>query len=155
VLLVWLTFGARPRSAARRAGRARRPAAGLEPPQRADELVAADDEEIAIVIEVDAARDRTCRAHRSPHARARARGADRPARGARAATSPCPLPELLVALPGAAQARSGRRVAAGRGFAVSEPVLDEAQCAALADRFDSGRVRSTIDMARHRFGDGC
>jgi uncharacterized protein len=41
-----------------------------------------------------------------------------------------------------------------RGFAVTEPLLDAAECAALADLFDGGRFRSTIDMARHRFGDG-
>ncbi|MFL5851482.1 MAG: 2OG-Fe(II) oxygenase, partial [Solirubrobacteraceae bacterium] len=41
-----------------------------------------------------------------------------------------------------------------RGFAVTEPILDPAECTALADLFDSGRFRSTIDMARHRFGDG-
>jgi uncharacterized protein len=41
-----------------------------------------------------------------------------------------------------------------RGFAVSEPLLGDAECAALADLFDGGRFRSTIDMARYRFGDG-
>ncbi|MBS1677803.1 MAG: 2OG-Fe(II) oxygenase [Actinobacteria bacterium] len=41
-----------------------------------------------------------------------------------------------------------------RGFAVTEPVLDEAECAGLAALFDGGRFRSTVDMARHRFGDG-
>ena len=41
-----------------------------------------------------------------------------------------------------------------RGFAVSEPVLSGAECEALADLFDGGRFRSTIDMARYRFGDG-
>jgi hypothetical protein len=40
------------------------------------------------------------------------------------------------------------------GFAVTEPLLDAEQCAALADLFDGGRFRSTVDMARHRFGDG-
>jgi uncharacterized protein len=43
---------------------------------------------------------------------------------------------------------------AARGFAVSGPVLDPAECAALAALFDEGRFRSTIDMARYRFGDG-
>jgi hypothetical protein len=42
----------------------------------------------------------------------------------------------------------------GRGFALSEPLLDAGECAALADLFDGGRFRSTIDMARYRFGDG-
>jgi hypothetical protein len=41
-----------------------------------------------------------------------------------------------------------------RGFAVTEPVLDEGECDALAGLFDDGRFRSTVDMARHRFGDG-
>jgi uncharacterized protein len=41
-----------------------------------------------------------------------------------------------------------------RGFAITEPVLDEGECAELAALFDDGRFRSTVDMARHRFGDG-
>ena len=41
-----------------------------------------------------------------------------------------------------------------RGFAVSEPLLSGGECDALADLFDGGRFRSTIDMARYRFGDG-
>jgi uncharacterized protein len=41
-----------------------------------------------------------------------------------------------------------------RGFAVTAPLLRERECAELADLFDGGRFRSTIDMARHRFGDG-
>jgi hypothetical protein len=41
-----------------------------------------------------------------------------------------------------------------RGFAVTEPLLTAAECGALAELFDGGRFRSTIDMARHRFGDG-
>ena len=41
-----------------------------------------------------------------------------------------------------------------RGFAVTAPVLDSGETAELADLFDGGRFRSTIDMARHRFGDG-
>jgi hypothetical protein len=41
-----------------------------------------------------------------------------------------------------------------RGFAVTAPLLGERECAALAALFDGGRFRSTIDMARHRFGDG-
>ena len=41
-----------------------------------------------------------------------------------------------------------------RGFAVTEPLLGDAECGELADLFDGGRFRSTIDMARHRFGDG-
>jgi len=41
-----------------------------------------------------------------------------------------------------------------RGFAVSDRLLREDECRELADLFDGGRFRSTIDMARHRFGDG-
>jgi hypothetical protein len=41
-----------------------------------------------------------------------------------------------------------------RGFAVTAPLLSERECEELADLFDGGRFRSTIDMARHRFGDG-
>ena len=41
-----------------------------------------------------------------------------------------------------------------RGFAITEPLLGAAECRELAELFDGGRFRSTIDMARHRFGDG-
>jgi uncharacterized protein len=41
-----------------------------------------------------------------------------------------------------------------RGFAVTEPLLDERETDDLAGLFDGGRFRSTIEMARHRFGDG-
>ena len=41
-----------------------------------------------------------------------------------------------------------------RGFAITPPVLEPAECSDLSDLFDGGRFRSTIDMARHRFGDG-
>jgi hypothetical protein len=41
-----------------------------------------------------------------------------------------------------------------RGFAVTEPVLGDADCRDLAALFDGDGFRSTIDMARHRFGDG-
>jgi hypothetical protein len=41
-----------------------------------------------------------------------------------------------------------------QGFAVTAPVLDADACEQLADLFDGGRFRSTIDMARYRFGDG-
>lgn len=40
------------------------------------------------------------------------------------------------------------------GFAVTEPVLTAGESVDLADLFDSDRFRSTIEMARHRFGDG-
>lgn len=42
----------------------------------------------------------------------------------------------------------------GRGFAITEPLLSPSECGDLAALFDGGRFRSTIDMARHRFGDG-
>lgn len=40
------------------------------------------------------------------------------------------------------------------GHATTAPLLDPAECDELSDLFDGGRFRSTIDMARHRFGDG-
>ena len=41
-----------------------------------------------------------------------------------------------------------------KGHAVTVPVLSEHECGELSDLFDDGRFRSTIDMARYRFGDG-
>src|SRR6202034_482908 len=41
-----------------------------------------------------------------------------------------------------------------RGHAITAPILTEDECGDLADLFDSGTFRSTIDMARYRFGDG-
>jgi hypothetical protein len=41
-----------------------------------------------------------------------------------------------------------------RGFAITEPVLTATECRELASLFDGDYFRSTIDMARHRFGDG-
>jgi hypothetical protein len=41
-----------------------------------------------------------------------------------------------------------------RGFAITEPVLDAPECRELAGLFDEDRFRSTIEMARYRFGDG-
>ncbi len=41
-----------------------------------------------------------------------------------------------------------------RGFAVTPPVLSAGECRELAALFDGDGFRSTIDMARHRFGDG-
>ena len=41
-----------------------------------------------------------------------------------------------------------------RGFAVTPPVLSADECRELAALFDGDGFRSTIDMARHRFGDG-
>ena len=40
------------------------------------------------------------------------------------------------------------------GHAITAPLLDRDECEALCERFDAGRFRSTIDMARHRFGEG-
>ena len=41
-----------------------------------------------------------------------------------------------------------------KGHAVTVPVLTGDECDELSDLFDSGRFRSTIEMARYRFGDG-
>jgi hypothetical protein len=41
------------------------------------------------------------------------------------------------------------------GCALTDPVLDPAECRALADLYDDlALFRSTVDMARHRFGEG-
>ena len=40
------------------------------------------------------------------------------------------------------------------GHAVTPVLLSDDECGELAGLFDGGRFRSTIDMARHRFGDG-
>ncbi len=40
------------------------------------------------------------------------------------------------------------------GFALTEPLLSEGECDELAGLFDAGRFRATVEMARHRFGDG-
>ena len=40
------------------------------------------------------------------------------------------------------------------GFAVTPPLLNTEECTNLAGLFDHGTFRSTIEMARHRFGDG-
>jgi hypothetical protein len=41
-----------------------------------------------------------------------------------------------------------------RGFALTAPVLTAGERDELAELFEHGRFRSTIDMARHRFGEG-
>ncbi len=41
-----------------------------------------------------------------------------------------------------------------QGHAITVPLLDSAETEELAGLFDGGRFRTTIDMARHRFGDG-
>lgn len=40
------------------------------------------------------------------------------------------------------------------GHAVTDPLLSANECDELSDMFDGGRFRTTIDMARHRFGEG-
>jgi hypothetical protein len=41
-----------------------------------------------------------------------------------------------------------------QGFAITDPLLDAGECEDLASLFEGGQFRSTIEMARHRFGDG-
>jgi hypothetical protein len=41
-----------------------------------------------------------------------------------------------------------------RGFALTERVFTTDECRELAELFDGDAFRSTIDMARHRFGEG-
>jgi hypothetical protein len=41
-----------------------------------------------------------------------------------------------------------------QGFAVTDQILDTGECRELAGLFDGDGFRSTIDMARHRFGHG-
>ena len=41
-----------------------------------------------------------------------------------------------------------------QGHAITPPLLDAAECGELSALFDDGSFRATIDMARHRFGDG-
>jgi uncharacterized protein len=41
-----------------------------------------------------------------------------------------------------------------RGFAITAQLLRAPETRELASLFDAGRFRSTIDMARHRFGEG-
>ena len=40
------------------------------------------------------------------------------------------------------------------GFAITPRLLNDGECEELSDLFEHGRFRSTIDMARHRFGEG-
>jgi uncharacterized protein len=47
-----------------------------------------------------------------------------------------------------------RRELDERGFALTDRVLRADECEELAGLFDGDGFRSTIDMARHRFGDG-
>src|SRR3954451_21822339 len=41
-----------------------------------------------------------------------------------------------------------------RGHAVTSVLLADDECDALCELFEAGNFRSTIDMARYRFGDG-
>jgi uncharacterized protein len=41
-----------------------------------------------------------------------------------------------------------------RGFALTDQILDGSECRELAELYDGDGFRSTIDMARHRFGEG-
>jgi len=41
-----------------------------------------------------------------------------------------------------------------QGFALTPPVLRAGECQELASLYENGRHRTTIDMARHRFGSG-
>jgi uncharacterized protein len=41
-----------------------------------------------------------------------------------------------------------------QGHAITVPLLEAAETEELSGLFDGGRFRTTIDMARHRFGDG-
>ncbi len=66
------------------------------------------------------------------------------------ATSPASLTARVEALPWPKL----REQLDARGFAVTPPVLDAAECHGLAELFEGGRFRSTIDMARYRFGEG-
>jgi hypothetical protein len=61
-----------------------------------------------------------------------------------------PIPARVDALPWADLSAQLDR----RGCAITPPLLTAAECGELAALFDAGRFRSTIDMARHRFGDG-
>jgi uncharacterized protein len=65
-------------------------------------------------------------------------------------TRPAALADRVDALPWAAL----RADLDAHGFAVTAPLVTADECTALAALFDEGRFRSTIDMARHRFGDG-
>jgi hypothetical protein len=47
-----------------------------------------------------------------------------------------------------------RRELDAHGFAITPPLLTDDECDELSDLFELGSFRSTIDMARHRFGEG-
>jgi hypothetical protein len=61
-----------------------------------------------------------------------------------------PIPDRVDALPWADLTADLE----DRGFAVTPPLLTATECRELAALFDGGRFRATVEMARHRFGDG-
>jgi hypothetical protein len=65
-----------------------------------------------------------------------------------------PTTESITARIGRLDWRELSRQLDERGFAVTEPILDIEECVGLADLFDGEGFRSTIEMARHGFGDG-
>ena len=73
---------------------------------------------------------------------------------ARSAPTPAPQSASLRARVDALPWDDLRAQLDARGFAVTAPLLGRSETEELADLFDAGRFRSTIDMARHRFGDG-
>src|ERR671929_1968090 len=73
---------------------------------------------------------------------------------ARSAPTPAPQSASLRARVDALPWDDLRAQLDARGFAVTAPLLGRSETDELAGLFDAGRFRSTIDMARHRFGDG-
>ena len=61
-----------------------------------------------------------------------------------------PIPDRIAALPWEDLHAS----LDARGFAQTGPVLTDAECERLSALYDDGSFRSTISMARHRFGEG-
>ena len=86
-----------------------------------------------------------------PHAARRQRRAAAPALALTTRAAPRVVGHALPRRP---RLGGARRELDADGFAVTDPLLDDGECAELAGLFDGGRFRSTIDMARHRFGDG-
>src|SRR5690349_15383351 len=60
---------------------------------------------------------------------------------------------LLTSMPDLAW-ESYVRETTERGYAQTPPLLTSAECAELIALYESGRFRSRVDMARHRFGEG-
>jgi hypothetical protein len=61
-----------------------------------------------------------------------------------------PIPERIAALPWADLHASLDE----RGFAQTDALLSDAECEQLSSLYENGSFRSTISMARHRFGEG-